>query len=333
MSKAVPKINKRLSYFTKAIQPKDIYVWVPENIDETSALGVFLSYLEFVTQPGVKRIDTSIYNNDFEDFYGIEIEPKYDYINSGDKFCSTNADGGVGKGYLIDTANDDDSITLMSIKKNVAGEISHIYALTSLRVSASKNAIVIHTLCANQMLPKTGEGGRLLKTIERAAEESGFKTMVLYAVDSAVKFYKDNGYRLVKDADSQETNYPSSTDEIPMQKNFKARKGWHKLKNHVSIMTMMARAKKSKQRETLRQKHIEEARKKEASKLVFLEPRTMRVRATKIVPGSSLATTARKFVPTKQPGIPTKIIVPGESLALANEMTFYKSKSKTKKRS
>ena len=308
MSKAVPKINKRLSYFTKAIQPKDIYVWVPENIDETSALGVFLSYLEFVTQPGVKRINTSIYNNDFEDFYGLEIDYKYDYINSGDKFCSTNADGGVGKGYLIDTANDDDSITLMSIKKNAAGEISHIYALTSLRVSASKNAIVIHTLCANQMLPKTGEGGRLLKTIERAAEESGFKTMVLYAVDSAVKFYKDN-------AKSSVLSH------------------LHKLKNHVSIMTMMARAKKSKQRETLRQKHIEEARKKEASKLVFLEPRTMRVRATKIVPGSSLATTARKFVPTKQPGIPTKIIVPGESLALANEMTFYKSKSKTKKRS
>jgi N-acetylglutamate synthase-like GNAT family acetyltransferase len=246
MSKPAPKINKRLSYFTKAMQPKDIYVWVPPDMDETSALGIFLSYIEFVTQPGVKRIDTTIYNDEFENFYGMEIEPKYDFTHSGDKFCSTNADGGVGKGYLVDTANDGDSITVMSIKKNAAGVISHVYALASLRVSASKNAIVIHTLCANQMLPKTGEGARLLKTIERAAEESGFKTMVLYAVDSAVQFYKDNGYRLVKDADSQETNYPSSTDEIPMQKNFKARKGWHKLKTHVSVMTMMARAKKSK---------------------------------------------------------------------------------------
>jgi len=333
MSKPATKINKRLSYFTKAMQPKEIYVWVPPAIDNISALGVFLSYIEFVTQPNVIRIDTSLYGGDFENFYNIEIQPKYDILSAGDKFCYTQANGGVGEGYLVDTANDDDSITLMSIKKNQAGEISHIYALASLRVSASKNSIVIHTLCANQILPKTGEGARLLKMIERAAEESGFKTMVLYAIGTAVQFYKDNGYREVHDADSQETNYPSSTDEVPMQKNFKAIRGWHKLKNHVSVMTMMARAKKNKQRETLRQKHIEEARKKEASKLVFLEPRTMRVRATKIVPGSSLATTVRKFVPTKQTGIPTKIIVPGESLARANEMKFYKSKSKTKKRS
>ena len=69
----------------------------------------------------------------------------------------------------------------------------------------------------------------------------------------------------------------------------------------------------------LQQKYLELAKEKEANRPIRLDTRTMRERATLIVPGASFENT-RKFVPiTSTKGTPSKVIVPGESFVLSNK--------------
>lgn len=318
-TKSKPKINKRLSYFTNVIKRKDTRLWVPSNVDPDSIFAQLLSYIEFVEN--VEQIDKSLYGYDFTNFYGLEIADKYDNtIIEENTFCSSKEAGGVNEEYIIDMANGHDNATLLSVKMNPDDSINEVYALVTFRVSESKLAIKIHTLCGNQVLPPSGEGTRLMKMLERVGNEFGVHKILLNPIDTAVPFYEQNKYRPLRKSESQETDYDS--DEVQMQKNVRAQKYWAKLRNAVKLRTLMARSKKASQKLELRKRYLTKIKTK---KLKI----TPRLRAKLIIPGESLKSSI-KFVPKPKVEIPSKIIVPGESFILSNKKSaLLETASKT----
>ena len=102
-----PKLDKRAVYFQQYKIPKKLVIWVPphieqshfENPDEESIMN--LAY--FIEANEIERIDTSLYQNDFQEFYNFHLQ-KYDDDKKQRKFCS-NVLGGVTDKYIIHTAN------------------------------------------------------------------------------------------------------------------------------------------------------------------------------------------------------------------------------------
>ena len=319
-TKGKDKINKRLSYFTKAIKPKDIRLWAPDNPDESTLFGTLVRYLEWTL--GIPRIEKENYANDFTNFYDMEIAAKYDGVVEGkehDNFCSTKMNGGVNEDYIKDVANEELNATIISLSFNPNTSINSVYALVTFRVSESKKAIKIHTLCGNQVLPPSGEGSRLMKLLENAGYEFGLHKILLNPVDTAVDFYVDKKYRNLRSSESQETSDGDSSYHHVMQKNVRAQKRWAKIRTAVKLATIMRSTKNATKRRELEKKYAKLTKEKDATRPIKLDIKTMREQSTKIVPGNSFNTNV-KFIPpkTKKLGIPSKTIVPGESFVIPN---------------
>lgn len=314
-----PKINKRLSYFTNVIKRKDLRLWAPTNIDPDSTFGQLLSYIEFVEN--IQQIDKSLYENNFATFYAMEIEKYDNAIKKGANFCSSDKEGGVNEEYIVHSAEEETNATLLSVQMNPDNSINEIYALVTFRVSESKKAIKIHTLCGNKALPPSGEGTRLMKMLERVGNEFGLYKILLNPLDTAVPFYAQHKYRPLGEDESQETDYDS--DEIQMQKNIRAQKHWGKLRTAVKLRALMSRSKKASQALELKRKYLRQKESRTPLK------RTMSTRARPIIPGESLKSDI-KFIPKPNLGIPSKVIVPGESFAFSNKKSaLLETASKT----
>jgi hypothetical protein len=320
-SKKKEQINKRLSYFTKAIKPKEVLLWASDEPDQNTLFGMLVGYLEW--SMGINRIDKSIYLNDFNEFYNIEIASKYDGVVPGKEdytFCSSKMNGGVNEEYIKDVANESLNATILSVSLNPDKSINTVYALVTFRVSESKMAIKIETLCGNQVLPPSGEGSRLMKLLENAGYEFGLHKILLNPVDTAVNFYVDKKYRYLHSNESQETPDSDSdaSSHVVMQKNVRAQKRWAKIRTAIKLATIMKKTRNANTRLQLEKKYAKLTKQKEESRPIKINPMTMRERSTRIIPGSSFASNI-KVVPKSKPGIPSKVIVPGESFALSNK--------------
>jgi len=311
---------KLTAYIANVVKRKALMMWVPHDMEEFSPIQEFAYYLEYVE--GIKPIDTLLYDNDFTNFYGFEITDKYDNtINPGHYFCSSDENGGVNEDYIAEAANDPNTVTILSVKLNPDDSFNEIYALVTFHISQKKKGIKIHTLCGNQALPASGEGTRLLKLLGRVGKKFEYYKIVLNPVDTAIKYYTDNKFRFLKENDSRETSDSNESDsnKLVMQKNTRALKHWKKLQTAVSMYGILRKTRKHNEIMELQKKYLELAKEKEANRPIRLDPRTMRERATLIVPGASFENT-RKFVPiTSTKGTPSKVIVPGESFVLSNK--------------
>jgi hypothetical protein len=325
----------RTSYITNALKRKDLLLWIPPEMDQDSQIGMVVSYLQYVEN--IKPLDLLLYDNDFTNFYGMEIQQKYDdTVKDGYHFCS-NKTSGVNEGYIIDSVNDPTTATIMSVKLNPDDSFDEIYALVTFTINDKKHAIKIHTLCGNQVLPPSGEGTRLMKLIERIGDKLGYNKIILNPLDSAIPFYSDNKYRHLTERDSNESSssYETASSEdgpkLVMQKNIKALKGWAKIKTATRTIGMLKKRRAVNERLQLEKKYTQKAMEKEASRPIKLDLRTMRERSTKIVPGASFANTT-KFVPKPKPGMPSKLIVPGESFVISNKKAEILNAADTSRR-
>lgn len=307
-------INKRSAYITHVIPKKPIFIWRSHPEDDINAFGKLIKHLK--EKENVQDINKSEYDNDFQNFYTFSIEP-YKNIKEGYSFC-TNPTTGVGEGYLVNTANDPENATLISADIDSSGFITAVYAILTFNVvNTIKPKIKVHTLCGNQVLPQSGEGTRLLKLIEKAGRETKLIKIALNPIDTAIPFYRKNKYRAVSEnspisENSSDYETDSDSPELTMQKNVRAQDRWTKLRTAVKLGTILKDIRESTKQHELQKKY------KTASTQKAKERLMLKREATPIVPGATLLKGV-KFVPKKQPGIPSKVIVPGESFALANK--------------
>lgn len=306
-------INKRSAYITHVIPKKPIFLWTSHPEDDINAFGKLIKHLK--EKENVQDIDKSKYDYDFQNFYTFAIEP-YQNIKEGYSFCA-NPKTGVGEGYLVETGNDPENATLISADIDSDGFITAVYAILTFNVvNTIKPKIKVHTLCGNQVLPQSGEGTRLLKLIERAGKETKLIKIALNPIDTAVPFYQKNRYRAVSENSpiSENSDYETDSDspELTMQKNVRAQDRWTKLRTAVKLGTILKDIRESTKQHELQKKY------KTASTQKAKERMMLKREATPIVPGATLLKGV-KFVPKKQPGIPSKVIVPGESFAFSNK--------------
>lgn len=263
-------INRRATYFSRAKPKKQLRLWIPnsveekflENPDEPS----IMSLVYYIEANGVQRIDTSLYDADnpnFGMFYQQHLEP---YTNNGVYFCSSDKEGGVSEGYIIDAANakqGNDTATLLSLDIDNDGNIYDVYALITFRLVTTKqqlDTLMIETLCGNQALPGSGEGTRLMNYIQNKGKEIGIIKFVLHPVDTAIGYYKKDKFRTLDPIEAMEVNSSKSDsdsdsdssvdDKITMQKNVRAISQWNKVKNSTKLMGIY---KNNKNKQTKRQ--------------------------------------------------------------------------------
>jgi hypothetical protein len=347
---------RRSAYVTRARPKKKLKLWIHPSVDMEDYDNQFvlmLSQMLLVAEP----LETStIYHNNFENFYNIHIKSKYDdkVINDDDDedvkkykqkkrhyFCATDEMGGVDSGYIIQTANKPNTATIISMDVDEdSDEILEVYALVSFNISNQKMAVHVSTLCGNQVLPPSGEGTRLLKMVEKAAAKISLNKVFLDPVASAINFYGDNKYRVLGPKDSPGTPKSSSSsgsgssseEPIQMQKNMKAQKYWNKVRSSYNLGVLLSRSRKSVAEHELRksQKQIRD------SEIASRPPLT----GKPIDPiGSSLPGFQRESVqPTTQKKThkaSSHIIVPGATLkrkTRARTKTRTRAKTRTKTR-
>jgi len=273
-------------------------------MDASAPIMDMISFMEGNNH--IEQIDKDMYNNDFQEFYNIHLE-KYNNNLKDTQFCSANHTG-VSHEFLIDTINKSSNATLISLDIDESNHITEIYALLTFRISNKKMAVEVKTLCGNRTLPPSGEGTRLLKLVESISNVLGYSKIYLNPLETAIPYYKSQRYRKMEQADSSDSlsvNSNSNSEPSPMQKNMHALSHWNKLRTAVNVSTLLNRTRKKRAARELHDRYTEK---------LMNPPYIATKSATVIVPGSTLNHATRKFRPRAHKKIPTKIIIPGESL-------------------
>lgn len=236
-------INKKSSYFQQF--KKKLIMWVPPSVEtdyfENQESPNIMELVYYIEANNIERIDTSIYNDSFEEFYYLHLTQ---YDNNKTEFCS-NIDGGVNKDYVIDIAND--YITIMSVDD--LDYVNIVYALISFRlVDKSPDTIMVETLCGNQTINSKGEGTRLLNFVKNMAHSIGIRKIALHPVDTAVQYYKQANFRTLNSDEADLIN--SSDEDTPpetMIKDTPSQRRWAKIKTIVKVLGAYTRDKKFKE--------------------------------------------------------------------------------------
>ena len=146
------KYNPRATYFQGYKIPKKLMLWVPPSVEadflDNPDLPSIMEFVYYIEANNVERIDTTIYEDSFQQFYDYHINIKK-YNKPKSSFCATTADGGVGTEYIIESADslyeNENTITLLSVDgKN----ITEVYALVTFRlINHQPDTIMVETLC------------------------------------------------------------------------------------------------------------------------------------------------------------------------------------------
>jgi len=86
------KFNPRATYFQGYKIPKKIIMWVPPIVEEEyfndPTIPSIMEFVYFIEASGVKRIDTTLYEGSFQNFYDYHLN-KYNQIET--SFCATTS--------------------------------------------------------------------------------------------------------------------------------------------------------------------------------------------------------------------------------------------------
>lgn len=329
------KINYGISYFKT--RPKQIIVWIPPDMEQDSAIfstGMLLINTEAIEDKPyrISQIPCGDYENDFNNFYAFHLSKYDDNTNKRKKygFCWSTATGGVNSGYIIDEANNPKNITIMSVDMDEDRNITNIFALLTFSQSVRKKALKVHTLCSNNdpQVKKSGDGNKLLKFIQAFGLFAEINSTYLEPIDNAVPFYTQMGYRNETGRDAKETppsssaSSTSSSPHLVMQRNNRTKRLFAKLRNSIHATFGLAiRQSKTREKLELQDRHKQMA--KDAMADVPTKPPTLIPPpfTTGMMSGIRQKKQSRK--------IPSKLIVPGDSLKLAKARTEYKEMSDT----
>ena len=347
MKSTKTKPNKKSAY-VRVYNTKKIIIWIPPSLD-VSDIDNKLSLL--ISNINAVPINTTLYQNSFRIFYKNEIS-KYDTKIHNATFCTDAQTSGVSKGYLINTADDPNTATILSVDMDELDDkdnitiINNVFALLSFHISHKKLAVRIDTLCGNQVLPSLGEGSRLLKMLEVASLAVGINKIALDPLPNAIPFYLLNNYRFLEKGDSAVTNSSDYTPDtsnssdsfyvsgpmIQMQKNLAARKRWNMLKASTRLIGQFLNSKKNTELRNLQQthkiRHDEELQKTRENLIIYRDHLRVPKEGKPINPPGSSFMTPSTFKPKTKDETPKTHIKPGNTFRLHNMIKEIKRNEK-----
>ena len=227
----------------------------------------------------------------------------------------------------------------MAVDMDEAKNITNIFALLTFSLSTSKNSIHVHTLCSNNdpNVKKSSEGNKLLKFIQSFGLIAEIHNTSLNPIAPAVKFYEQMGYRNERDRDAKKTPPSSSNSsswddsspsspELVMQRNNYTNRLFAKLRNSVHATFGLAlRQSKTREKRELQDRHKQMA--KDALVDVPTKPPTripapFTTRMVKLSKNNINHTMRNNILK-----LPSKLIVPGDSLKNTTARIKYKEMS------
>ncbi len=161
--------------------PKDLYSGL-ETMDIASTM---------IKDFGVSQINNDTYNDNFNEYYDRHIkENETAFIT----FCSKNGKG-INSQYLIDNANKDTYVTLLSL--DIDPDDPNNFTVTAAIVfkwSSTAGSVKIQAFCSNQKKQTKGAGTKLLNFLKKVLTHMGINNMYLNPVRGAIPYYSSQRF-------------------------------------------------------------------------------------------------------------------------------------------
>ena len=207
---------------------KHVYLFIPSGTNEEHPVVENL-LTQYDRLPGV---------NNFKSFYNNKIahyssRPPIKFCDGLEIMLRVYAD--YPDTITIISMNDDDVFAILMFN------INHISDDEEDEDNPKPNDfdIYIELFCANQALPTTGEGTKLLHILEKACFDTTNYKIELASVPRSIQYYKDHGYHFKKNTSSK---FRVSVD---MEKNTRALSNWSKAKTILSEKALSYLSRKS----------------------------------------------------------------------------------------
>ena len=156
--------------------PKDLYSGL-ETMDIASTM---------IKDFGVSQINNDTYNDNFNEYYDRHIRENETAFLT---FCSKNGKG-INVEYLIDNANKDTYVTLLSLDIDPDDpDIFTVLAAIVFKWSPTAGAVKIQAFCGNQKKQTKGAGTKLLNFLKKVLTHMGINNIYLNPIPNAIPYY------------------------------------------------------------------------------------------------------------------------------------------------
>ena len=156
--------------------PKDLYSGL-ETMDIASTM---------IKDFGVSQINNDTYNDNFNEYYDRHIRENETAFLT---FCSKNGKG-INSQYLIDNANKDTYVTLLSL--DIDPDDPNNFTVTAAIVfkwSPTAGSAKIQAFCSNQKKQTKGAGTKLLNFFKKVLTHMGLNNIYLNPIPNAIPYY------------------------------------------------------------------------------------------------------------------------------------------------
>ena len=216
--------------------PKDLYSGL-ETMDIASTM---------IQDFGVSQINNDTYNDNFNEYYDRHIRENETAFLT---FCSKNGKG-INPQYLIDNANKDTYVTLLSLDINPDNQDDFtVLAAIVFKWSSTVGSVKIQAFCGNQKKQTKGAGTKLLNFLKKVLTHMGINNMYLNPIPNAIPYYTSQQFVEAKTPKKKvydTSSTKSTTSKSKSKTNSKSPKKKPPIKpNKIPTMTINIRAAKN----------------------------------------------------------------------------------------
>jgi hypothetical protein len=242
-------------------------LWIPKDL--YSGLKTMDIASTMIQDFGVSQINNDTYNDNFNEYYDRHIKENETAFTT---FCSKNGKG-INSQYLIDNANKDTYVTLLSLDIDPDNPDNFtVLASIVFKWSPTAGSVKIQAFCSNQKLQSKGAGTKLLNFLKKVLRHMNINNIYLNPIRGAIPYYSSQQFveaktpkkkvydtssskSTTKSKSKSKTKSPKSKskskpNKIPtMTINLRAAKNWKKAKTKMSSVWRLAQKKYGKTHE------------------------------------------------------------------------------------
>jgi hypothetical protein len=170
--------------------PQQISIWIPKDL--YSGLETMDIASTMIQDFGVSQINNDTYNDNFNEYYDRHIRENETAFLT---FCSKNGKG-INPQYLIDNANKDTYVTLLSLDINPDNQDDFtVLAAIVFKWSSTVGSVKIQAFCGNQKKQTKGAGTKLLNFLKKVLKHMGINNIYLNPIPNAIPYYSSQRFK------------------------------------------------------------------------------------------------------------------------------------------
>jgi hypothetical protein len=222
--------------------PQQISIWIPKDL--YSGLETMDIASTMIQDFGVSQINNDTYNDNFNEYYDRHIRENETAFLT---FCSKNGKG-INPQYLIDNANKDTYVTLLSLDINPDNQDDFtVLAAIVFKWSSTVGSVKIQAFCGNQKKQTKGAGTKLLNFLKKVLTHMGINNIYLNPIPTAIPYYSSQRFKnhpqgKMYDTSSSKTTSSKTKTMSSKTKTSKSKTRSRSKANKIPTMTINLRA-------------------------------------------------------------------------------------------